>query len=97
MPLSDTPANALSGVASYLEEANSPLDSRSNETTTTATTELSVKSVFQERFDIPELVTDDVDENEKNSNIFLNPFLNFSANPDHVHQTLKWNSYLEII
>ena len=86
MPLPDIPANAMSFVSSYLEEDPCPLDRRFNEA---ATTELSVKSVFKERFDIPELVTDDVDENEKELKFILETFSKFTANPDHVYQALR--------
>ena len=51
-------------------------------------TELSVKSIFKERFDIPELVTDDVDENERLKFIF-DSFSKFASNPDHVYQALR--------
>ena len=57
--------------------------------TAPTTTELSVKSVFKERFDIPELVTDDVDENEKELQFILDSFSKFASNPDHVYQALR--------
>ena len=84
--LSDTAANAMSVISPYLEEDPCPLDGRFNEA---ATTELSVKSVFKERFDIPELFTDDVDENEKELQFILESFSKFAANPDHVYQALR--------
>ena len=37
----------------------------------------------------PELVTDDVDENEKGAPVHSWIFSKFSANPDHVYQALK--------
>ena len=50
---------------------------------------VSVKTAFMERFDIPELVTDDVDENENELNFILESFSKFAVNPDHVYQALR--------
>ena len=52
-------------------------------------TEVPVKSVFKERFDTPELVTDDVDENERELKFILLSF-QIRKSWSRLSRTSKW-------
>ena len=85
--ISEMPEFDLSVMSSYLEEEEP--DSRLNETAATTKIAPSVKSVFKKRFNIPELVTADIDENEKELAFILESFSKFAASPDNVYQALR--------
>ena len=55
-------------------------------------TELSAKSIFKEHFDIPELVTDDIGDDEPELKFIIASFSKFK-NPDHLYGALR-NKFL---
>ena len=79
-------------ITSFLDNPFSTLGALNRHFNTLFHTELSAKSVFKKRFNIPELVTDDVDENDQDLKRIILAFSK-CTNPDQVLQGIR-NEFL---
>ena len=84
-------------ICSYLDNPFSTLGNLNRHFKELFSTELSAKSIFKERFDIPELVTDEIGNNEPELKFIISSFQS-SKNPGHLYGALRnefsiWNQF----
>ena len=88
LTLKDVSLDAMRIICSYLDDPFSTLGYLNRHFKELFSTELSAKIIFKERFDIPELVTGEIGNNEPELKFIISSFSKFK-NPDHVFQALE--------
>ena len=89
--LANIPSDLLRIVASYLDNPFLNLGSLNHHFENVFSKDLPVKSFIKERFDVPELITAYVDDNEKELKYILS-FSRFKSS-DHINQVLRHNFF----
>ena len=89
LTLKDIPFDAMLQICFFLDDPFSTLGKLNLHFQKWFTTELSVKRIVKERFQIPELVTDDVDNNEEELKFIFLSFSKLAANPEDVYEALR--------
>ena len=92
LTLNDVSLDAMRIICSYLDNPFSTLGNLNRHFKELFSTELSAKVIFKERFDIPELVTDEIGNNEPELKFIISSFSKFK-NPGHLYGALR-NEFL---
>ena len=89
LTLNDVSLDAMRIICSYLDDPFSTLGFLNRHFKELFSTEILAKSIFKERFDIPELVTDEIGNNEPELKFIIASFSKFK-NPDHLYEALRY-------
>ena len=86
--LEGIPSVLLNMISCFLDSPFLNLGSLTRRFKTVFSSDYSAKRIFQDRFDIPELVKIDVDDNERELKYIIASFSKFKS-PDHLYQALR--------